>query len=173
MLQLPVKRAGALTEREQRIFDFINRNSAGVLASVTPDGQPHATVIYYMIDKDDFTISFLTKTGTEKHRNLVMNNHVELVIFESLSQTVAQVFGTAEEITDPDVINIVADNIFHISMETSRGGVPPIAKLNAGEFTVFTIIPSQIRIAYYRRPDSGGYSQVFESIESFDLKPTA
>ncbi len=163
----------AMTIREQRIFDFINDNHVGVLASVDPNNEPHATVIYHAINKEDFTVSFLTKTGTKKYDNLIRNKHVVLVVFEPVSQSVAQIIGEAHELTNADDINEVAAIINKASVEANQGKVMPIAKLEAGTYTAFKIIPFQIRMARYAHPDSNDYNHLFESIESFDLKPKA
>lgn len=161
-----------MTERQQRIYDFISTNRAGVLASVDPNGEPHATVIYHAISGTDFSVSFLTKRGTKKYDNLVHNNHVVLVVFDAKDQTVAQVIGEAHELTDNDSVNDVAAAVNQTSLETSPNGIIPIAKLDAGEYTGFKIVPKQIRMAMYARPDSGDASHIFESLESFELKPT-
>lgn len=158
----------ALGERQQRIFDFINSNRAGVIASVDADNQPHASVIYHVMDKTNFRISFLTKTGTKKYDNLIRNNHVVLVIFDPKTQTVAQVIGKVFETTDPDEINAIAETISETSLATSNNDVPPIAKLDAGDYTAFKLIPDQIRMASYSQPQSGDYDRIFESIESFE-----
>ncbi|MDL2341666.1 MAG: pyridoxamine 5'-phosphate oxidase family protein [Patescibacteria group bacterium] len=166
------KSAHALTERQQIMYDFINTNRIGVLASVDPNGEPHAAVIYHTVDTD-FNVSFLTKTGTKKYDNLIRHNHTVYVIYEPKSQTVAQITGEAVEILDGYEINQVAAAVFITSLRTSDGGVPPIAKLQAGDYTAFRIKPRQIRMASYARPDAGDYSKIFESIESFELHPTA
>lgn len=161
-----------LTERQQRIYDFLNTHRAGVLATVDPNGEPHGVVIYHAIHRD-FSISFLTKKGTKKYDNLIKNNHAELVVFDAKSQTVAQVRGKAIEVDNSYDINAVAAAVFMTSIKTSDGGVPPIVKLEAGDYVAFTIKPDQIRMASYARPDSGDYDKIFESIESFELHDDA
>jgi len=170
---MPNKNAGkankALTDRQQRAYDFLSHNNSGVLATVDPNGEPHGTVIYYAIEKD-FNISFLTRTGTKKYDNLVRNNHLVLVVFEAASQTVAQVIGKAVEITGGYDINTIASAIFKSSLETRKDKTPPIAKLQAGEYAAFKIEPAQIRVAYYSPNDQGDHDSIFESIESFELR---
>ena len=157
-----------LTERQQRIYDFINSNRTGVITSIGANNQPHGCVIYHSIDKQ-FNVSFLTKKGTQKYENLLKNNKVMLVVFELASQTVVQVTGRAREVKNRQTFNQILESILMTSFKTSNGGIPPIAKLDAGECTAFMIEPDQIRMASYVRPDTGGYDQMFESIESFDL----
>jgi uncharacterized protein YhbP (UPF0306 family) len=163
------KKSRPLTERQDRIYSFLKGNGVGVLASIDPTGMPHATVIYHTIDQD-FTMWFLTKTNTNKHANLLRDNRVMLVVFDPVSQTTAQVSGNAFEVRNGQAINDIAAAIFMTSLKTSQGGIPPIAKLNAGEYTAFKIKPEEIRMASYIRPDSGEYESIFESLESFELK---
>lgn len=156
------------TDRKKRIFTFLRENPIGVLSSVTPDGNPHGAVVYFRVDKD-FSVSIFTKTGTRKYDNLKRNNHVMLTVFEPETQATVQVTGVAEEVQDNYELSGIAGTIMGISMNTSEAGVPPLSKLDAGMYTAFKILPMQIRMAVYARPDSGGYDDIFDSIESFEL----
>lgn len=135
---------------------------------VDPDGEPHAVVVYYSLGKD-FVISFLTRNGTKKYDDLMHNDHVMLVVFEPPKQKVAQVIGKAVQVKDSYKVNEVAADILRASLD-SESGMPPIIKLDAGEYTAFRIRPDQIRMASFASPESGDYDNVFESIESFNLK---
>ncbi|MEO6513908.1 MAG: pyridoxamine 5'-phosphate oxidase family protein [Candidatus Saccharimonadales bacterium] len=159
------------SDRNERIFSFLKQNPIGVLSTVTPNNSPHGTVVYFQINKD-FTVSFLTKTETRKYSNLSHNNHVMLTVFEPESQAVAQVIGTTEEIEDGFETNSIAGTILGISMKTSEAGTPPISKLYAGAYVAMKITPAQIRMTVYARPGSGSYEELFESLESFELKDT-
>jgi uncharacterized pyridoxamine 5'-phosphate oxidase family protein len=163
------KDRSGLGQRQQRIYDFLRGNHAGVLATVDPNGEPHATVVYHTVD-EQFVVSFLTRTCTKKYDNVVRNNHVILVVFEPASQTVAQVIGKAVEVTDAYEINGVAEAVFEASLGTNEENTPPVAKLHAGDYAAFRILPDQIRMAVYASPDAGDRDNIFESIESFELK---
>ncbi|HSX16303.1 MAG TPA: pyridoxamine 5'-phosphate oxidase family protein [Candidatus Saccharimonadales bacterium] len=158
-----------LGHRQRRIYNFLKENHTAVLSSVTPDGNPHGAVVYYMVDAD-FTFHILTKKGTRKYDNLAHNGHVMLTIFKPETQTTAQVTGIALERGGNANINEVAGGVFGASLQTSTSGLPPIVKLHAGPFTTFRIVPKQIRMAIYARPDSGNYNELFDSIESFELE---
>jgi len=157
------------SDRQQRIYGFLHSNPIGVLSSVSPDGEPHGSVIYFTID-NDFQVSFVTKQDTRKYDNLKRHDHVLLTVYEPQAQTVAQVTGKAVEIKDSFEINAVAGAILAASLKTSDGGLPPISKLEAGSFVGFRINPDQIRLAVYARPDPGDYSDLFETIECFELR---
>lgn len=157
-----------LTERQRRIHDFLAGHRSGVLSMVDPDGEPHGVVVYYSFGRD-FILSFLTRVGTKKYDDLMHNDHVMMVVFEPPKQQVAQVIGKAKEVRDSYKINEVASDILRASLD-SDSGMPPVVKLDAGEYTAFRIIPDQIRMSSYSSPESGDYDNVVEAIESFDLK---
>lgn len=158
------------TDRQWRIFSFLELNPIGVLSSVTPDSDPHGAVIYFSVDKR-FNVYFLTKSGTRKHDNMQHNNHVMLTVFEPITQTTAQITGVATELTDTAGITAVASEVLGISTKMSAAGAPPISKLQAGSYIAYTIQPVQIRMATYANPARGTYTDLFESIESFELRP--
>lgn len=159
-----------MNTRQQRIFDFLTEHKAGVLASVDPNGEPHAAVIYHTVDADDFSLSFLTKTRTKKYDNLIRNNHVVYIVFDSTTQTVAKVVGKAKEIKDHNYINQTAQAISEASLETAKSSIVPITKLEAGDYVAFRIKPDQIRMATYSDPKTGDYKELFETLETFELK---
>jgi uncharacterized pyridoxamine 5'-phosphate oxidase family protein len=156
------------SDRKQRIHDFLSQTAVGVLSTVNPDGEPHGVVIYFNINQD-FRITFLTRAGTRKYDNLKHHNHLMLTVFDVATQTTAQVTGQAIEITDNYEINQVAAGMLATSLKISEPGLPPITKLEAGDYVAFTIHPLQIRMAVYARPDPGEYTELFESIESFEF----
>jgi hypothetical protein len=163
------KVTSGFSDRQERIFGFLKSCPVGVLSTVTADGDPHGAVVYFTIDKD-FVVSFVTKAQTRKYENLTRHNTVTLTVFEQQTQTTAQIIGKAVEIKDGYDINVIAGAILAASMKTSDGGLPPISKLSAGEFVGFKIKPDQISMAVFGRPDPGDYSELFETIESFELK---
>ena len=151
------------SESNRRIFDFLSKHQAGVLAAVDDHCEPHATVIYFSVHAD-FDITFTTKIGTKKHDVLDKNNHVMLVVFDQSAQATVQVIGRAEEITDETEFNRAFLSTAMTSLKTSQGGVPPIAKIHAGSYVAYRIIPDEIRMAMYIRPPSGN-AGIFETIE--------
>lgn len=171
MTQPPKSRAYSATDasaRRRRMYDFLREHPVGVISSVTPNGNPHGAVIYFAVD-ERLTVRFLTKTGTRKYDNLVHNGHVMLTVFDAHTQTTAQIAGVALERTGQVATNQVATALFGASTRTSGSGLPPIVKLQAGAFTTFLIEPMQVRMAVYSRPEVGGYQELFESMESFEL----
>lgn len=156
------------SDRQNRIYTFLQEMKVGVLSTVTPDGNPHGVVIYFTVNPD-FSISFLTKAGTRKYDNIMHDNHVMLTVFEPRTQATTQITGQAYPMQDSKKIHDLTETVLGVSQKSSEAGVPPITKLQVGNYAAFTITPLQIRMAVYDRPDSGSYGELFESIESFEL----
>jgi uncharacterized pyridoxamine 5'-phosphate oxidase family protein len=165
---LPKANLETLSERQRRILHFLDTTRVGVLTSVDPNGNPHGSVVYFAAS-EGFALSFITKQNTKKADNILKNNHVMLVVFDPSSQTVAQVTGKAVKVANKQGVNAIAAAIFMTSISDSKH-LPPIAAIDAGDFVAFRIEPDQIRMATYGAPESGDHRQIFESIESFELK---
>ncbi|MFS8118745.1 MAG: pyridoxamine 5'-phosphate oxidase family protein [Microcoleus sp.] len=163
------KDKAVLSDRQQRIYRFLHANPIGVLSSVCSNGDPHGTVIYFTIDKN-FVISFLTKARTRKYDNLKHCNSVMLTVFDAHTQTTAQITGNAVEIKDSQGINSVAGAVLRVSLKTSDAGMPPISKLKAGPYVAFRVELTQIRIGAYAHADPSDYTELFETVETFELK---
>lgn len=153
------------SDRNERFYAFLRAHPVGVLSTVTPNGDPHGVVIYFDISRD-FVLSFLTRAETRKHDNLQHNNHVMITVFEPESQTTVQIVGEA---ADSHSVNSIAGAILGAAIKTTHAGLPPITKLRAGPLVGYKVVPRQVRMAVYARPDPGGYADLFESIESFEI----
>lgn len=151
------------SERNEKIFEFLTTHPVGVLSLVDPNNNPHATVIYFSVDTD-FNIFFTTKSDTHKHDNLKHNKHAMFTVFEPVSQTTVQIIGEALLVDGEAKSQEVFRSTVAASMATSEGGIPPISKLQAGDYVAYQLTPKQIRMAVYVRPDSGGY-EMFETID--------
>lgn len=143
---------------------FLKEHPAGVLATVTPDGSPYASTIYYSIDSS-LTATFVTKRDTEKSNNLTHNNKATLVVFDVARQTTAQLTGCVQEITDADEANQAFRGTLRASLHEGRTAVPPIAKLNAGKYVAYRFMPERIRYASYGPPQVEHRHKMFETID--------
>lgn len=150
------------TEVNERIHKFLSRRKSGVLATVSPNHTPHAAAIYYSISPK-FEISFITKQDTKKAHNITKNNRVILVVCDDAAQIMAQVIGKASDITHTPEAEDVFASAIKAAHDTSLSGVPPISKLNAGDYVAYKITPSIVRMADFSRALAG--SDPFEVAE--------
>ena len=146
---------------EKVIHDFLKSQAVGVLTTVSPRNKPHGVVVYFSID-EKFGMYFMTKADTEKNKNIKHNNQVMLVVYEASSQTTVQVTGHAVNISDlPEGHKVFADTL-KSAQQTSDSAIPPISKLDAGRYYAYKIVPEQIRMAVFARPDPGSYEQLYQ-----------
>mgnify|MGYP001612559777 CR=1 FL=1 len=142
-------------ESADLIRNFLNGRYSGVLATADGAGNPHAAVVYFSFE-DDFSLTFGTKSETQKYKNIEENKQVAFVVYDEVEQTIIQITGHAEVIEDQNKRQKVLNNMFRSSAERSLTATPPAEKLWAGDYVAVRIIPMVIKMAIYARPDSEG-----------------
>lgn len=154
----------ALAGQHREIHLFLKEHPAGVLATVDPNNEPHAAVIYYSVDSS-LTVTFLTKKRTKKSDNLTHNNHATLVVFDVAAQTVVQLTGLVAAVDDAGEMSQIFRGTLRASLHVGRTVVPPIAKIAAGAFVAYRLVPTQIRYSSYAPPEVGRSRKMFETID--------
>lgn len=144
-------------------LDFLQNHKVGVLATVSPDGDPYAAAIYFTVDPS-FEVVFLTKTRTKKADNLEHNSRAMLVVYDPASQTTVQLTGLVSKVDGILETNQVFTDIINISLDTSGESVPPIAKLDEGDYVAYRLKPNEIRMAVFSQDKSGDYKDLFKTI---------
>jgi len=148
-------------DERKKMHEFLSAHPVGVLATVGPEGDPHASTIYFGVD-EDLNITFTTKHDTNKYKNIAAHNKVMLVVFDAANQTAVQVSGSAEEVKDPEEINDIYHATLHAAKQTGEDIVPPIAKIAAGPYIGFKIKISNIWLSAYGWGDN--FSNVLQHI---------
>ncbi len=146
---------------KDRICDFIEDNPVGVLATVDKAGAPHAATVYFVTDSD-LNIYFVTKEGTQKHKNLQHNPHAAIAIHHAQSQTTVQAQGKAEVIDDIKEFMDLFHQILDASLRTGESERPPVSKLFAGDYFMYKFTSNELRLAEYTKPDHGDLGSIFE-----------
>ncbi len=144
---------------------YIDQHPLGVLATADSHGLPQAAAIYLVAD-DDLNLYFVTKEETLKYRNLVANPHVAVVIYDAPNQSTIQATGTAKEIHDIDQFMDIFNQVLSINQRTTQSDRPPVSKLFAGDYRLFCITPTSLRLADYSKGDQGKYGEMFDVISS-------
>lgn len=141
---------------------FLRKRHTGVLATADDAANPHAATAYLTFNSD-YTFSFVTKTETQKYKNIEENKAVALVIYDEKEQTSVQVAGKVEMIDDKDESYAIMNKSFKYSAELSHRELPPLEKLFAGDYVALRLKPQVIKMAVFARPDSGT-EELFETI---------
>ncbi len=148
---------------KDHIGDFLRANSTGVLSTASRDGTPHGSVIYYTVDAT-LNVLFLTKRFTRKSQNLRLNNRTVLTVYDPVSQSVAEVHGTAHELPDAESVSEAFQNALYSSLHTAHNAIPPLNRLDAGEFVAYRLEPDKISFANFNRRGSEMAGGVYEVV---------
>lgn len=137
-----------MTEKETAL-EFLRQNKLGVLATITPEGKPHADAIYYVVD-DGLEVNFLTEIETSKYRNIQHLPDVFFVVTDVEKKITAHIIGKASLVTDKDSLTAMMGKVAKmLNSGESFDTVLPILKRDDGNLVVVRIKPEEIRLSDY------------------------
>lgn len=142
-------------DSKEKVYEFLRDHAVAVLSTVSQDGTPSASPIYFVSDKQ-LNFYFMTKSDTEKSKNIESgNNRVAITVVDSAFPMVVQAKGQVSEVQD-------RDNFLKITEENAREEAgfhwpPPLSKLESeGDLLMYIFTPSWLRVADFS--ESGGGS---------------
>lgn len=143
-----------------KIMEYIDRNPAAVISTVGEDG-PHGAVVY-VIPASHGTLCFVTKNQTKKFANLSSRPAVSLTFFNEKESTTLQANGQAY-VADPNqgLKEIVLDKMTRAHATVSNW-LPPVTKLDSGEYAVVGIELKSARLTDFASTDLQGKPAVTE-----------
>jgi len=140
-------------ENAQQIRQFVDSHPDGVIATVTADGQPQASVVYFSVD-DELNFYFTTKSETRKAHNIGKGAPISIAIHDAAAQTVVKAAGQAEALSDAGETLEVYRRTVHSAQTSGPDTVPPIARISAGEFLAYRIAPDFLEFKTYGHGDN-------------------
>lgn len=133
-----------------RIRSYIDINPIATIGTMNyNDGSPHGSVVYTCADTHHPIVYLLTKQGTRKYQNILVHDQVSVTIVNPSENSTLQADGHAEEVRDPETINMVMDKLAHDHLSSTEW-LPPIAKLRAGAYVVVGITLTHARLAQFK-----------------------
>lgn len=145
----------------QDALNFLRGHKTGVLATVSPEGAAHASMVYYTCD-DDFNIYFLTLASTRKYQGLLAHPQVAFTVATPDVPQTLQLEGMAMDITlDPDAAK-KKDELLAV-LNSNPWFYGPIEKLDLADTVVVWVRPTWVRWADYAFADAGN-AHVFTDI---------
>lgn len=154
-------------ESVETIREFLKTHATGTLLTADIAANPYGAVVYYTID-DDFNLGFVTKTETQKYKNIEQNNQVAFVCYDETTQTSVQLNGRAEVVKDAAIQEKMINAMHRLSETTSTSTLPPLEKLLAGYYVAVRIIPQVIKLSVYVRPDAEANEELYEVVTFSD-----
>jgi general stress protein 26 len=123
------------------ILNFLQNNTTGVIATVTPAYFAHSAAITFYVDTD-MSIYFLTRKESKKFQNLSLNPSISLTAFEEkILPTSVHIDGTAE-IMDSEVKKIEIKKIL-IERSWNESYLPPVMRQEGSEIVLIKITPKK------------------------------
>jgi nitroimidazol reductase NimA-like FMN-containing flavoprotein (pyridoxamine 5'-phosphate oxidase superfamily) len=122
----------------QACRDFLLENEYAVIASSNKN-VPSAAVVMYIMD-ENWNIYFFTRKSTTKHKNLLENKHIALVVGTGPESITTQVTGTARELSEAE-----ADEWMDEFLIKREGYYATFLKLQGSDFVGYVVKPSEIR----------------------------
>lgn len=121
----------------QKTQDFLKAHQGAVISTVSPEGKPQASFVYYVLDKD-LNFYFITKNKTRKAENLMKNTSVAIVVNNESKMETLQMEGTVQLVDDAK-LNFDIVNLWLEKNVTIKEGWPPLFKMDKGSIIVFKV----------------------------------
>ena len=138
---------------EHDIVSYFKDNPVMVLGTVGEHGKPHGAAVYGCPTTAS-EVYFITKTDTQKFKNILHNPHVSVTIVNTAENSSLQAGGTARVVSDPAMVELIMGKMAVI-YANSADWLPPIAKLRAGPYQVVHIKMDHIRLARFLHAKPG------------------
>lgn len=136
------------SEQIHKSRSFLANHDIGVVATSTPDGHSHASIINYFM-KEPFEIYFLARENAQKFKNITVNPWTCLVVFDEGLTCSVEVQGHAQKLDDsPKVTDLLMNFAKHIRQRNA--GPLPILKHTGFELYLFRLKPQHIAYANFR-----------------------
>ncbi len=124
--------------------DLIKKPIVATLATITPSGQPHTTLIWRFYDGTH--ILFITSRGLQKEKNLQANPHVSLMTIDSKnSHRYLEIRGIVEEITEESALEQLNKiTQFYTGKPTYYGHIVPAEDMGKRTHVICKIRPTRV-----------------------------
>lgn len=139
-------------QREARAF--LQKHKTCVLGTLAADGEPQGATMTYICD-DDFNFYFVTRKESRKHRNLLADPRVSIVVgVDPEAPGTAQAQGKAEVLNEPHFMIHYFEKIVDISAPEWW----PLFALEGMDFVFFKVTPTWLR---WLNLDAGTYPRTY------------
>lgn len=151
------------TTSHDKVYAFLRQHPTGVLSTVSTNGTPWGSAIYFVVD-DDFNFYFVTRVETTKYQNISKNRLAALTIADSETQTTVQLTGRVSKVPIKDYMDVIFDKLAAIRQKDDPNWAPPIDKVHAGNFMPLCLTPTKMQYADYGQLKSDVHANYIEKI---------
>ncbi len=135
----------------------------GVLSTVSKDGKPWGSAIYYVVD-EDFKFYFVTRVETHKYHNLDENPFAAITIADNDTQTTVQASGEVFKLPLEEYMDIVFHKLAHLKPKEDHSWMPPMSKLHKGNYMPLYMVPEHLQFADFKHVKSDIHKDYVEVV---------
>lgn len=135
-----------LSEKE---VEFLHANELATLSTIDRTGNVHGAIVYYYTPGDG-SIYILSKTSTQKARNLMTHHQVALTIFNEPELKTLQLQAIADIVTDKQLQRLVFDNIVKPRQYGKDRRLPPVVQLKSSNFIVLRLTVTSSKFTAFK-----------------------
>jgi uncharacterized pyridoxamine 5'-phosphate oxidase family protein len=147
----------------QKVHAFLRHHPMGILSTVSADGTPWGSAIYYVAD-EDFKFYFVTRVGTFKFDNIEKNPMAAITVADNESQTTVQASGRIMRLPYEEYNEIVFNKLGNLRPKDDDNWSFPLSKLKKGNYMPLYLIPDRLQFADYKNVKSDTHADYIERI---------
>ncbi len=143
-------------EREKRLVNpddnqlqLIKSLNTATLSTVDREGNAHGAIIHYVYSNDQFY--FLTKSDTDKSKDIAYHGQVALTIHVQNSLQTIQISGLADTEKDKNIVAEIFREISTPKQYTEGTHFPPIVSIKKGDYVVIRVTPTSLHYHDYSK----------------------
>lgn len=146
-----------------RAIQFAKEHPMGVLSTVSANGKPWGSAIYYVTD-EELNCFFVTRAETAKYKNIKGNPRVALTVADSATQATLQISGTISHVPAKDIIEVVFKKLAAVKPKNDANWLPPVIKVHKGDWMVLQLTPVKVQYADFKEMKSDIHDEYIHEV---------
>lgn len=134
-------------QAQEKIISFIQKHPLVVVGTVGANNKPYGAAVYVGVDAD-LNLYFLTKSETDKSKNILKSPYVSVAVADETSQTTLKLRGEASRLVTPEEHEQALSALGAVNHK-SGDWLPPLPKIHAGYYLVYKISPTYSNLSMY------------------------
>lgn len=134
--------------KRTRIHDFLRRHEVAVIATASPDGNPHAAAINFLVDHG-LNVYFVARENSRKFANITRNSQVWIVVSDEDSVSSVEISGQARLIDDSNKEISLLTEFSRLSRNKNPWPMP-VMRIHGSEIHLFEVEPQRFTFSDFR-----------------------
>ena len=124
------------------------------LATISESGDAHSAAVYVYLTPD-LTCYFVTKTATDKFKNIKKNAKATLSTYDENFLMFGELVGEAQQLESEEEVNTIILELQKVfESRKSSYWAPPVTQITGGEYVIIKVSPRQINYTNFEQSSS-------------------